>query len=113
MKEFLNFLKQLYRRHPGRHLHVIMDNLAVHKHSAVAEWVANRRRLTLHYTPTYASWLNQIEIWFNIFTRDVVKGGIWRSKTDLINQIMTYIRRYNEERAHPFKWTYEGKPLSA
>ena len=112
-KEFLNFLKHIYRRHPGKQLHVIIDNLSAHKHSAVLEWATKRRRLTLHFTPTYSSWLNQIEIWFNIFTRDVIKGGVWRSKSALINQIMAYIRHYNEERAHPFRWTYEGKPLTA
>lgn len=111
--EFLNFLKHIYRKYPGKELHVIADNLSAHKHSAVMEWVAKRRRLNLHFTPTYSSWLNQIEIWFNIFSRDVIKGGVWRSKSALVKQIMKYIRHYNEERAHPFKWTYEGKPLKA
>jgi putative transposase len=112
-QEFLAFLKYLYRKYPGKHLHVIVDNLATHKHQQVREWVAKRRRLTLHFTPTYASWLNQVEIWFNIFTRDVIRGGIWRSKKELVDQIMRYIRNYNEGRAHPFKWTYTGKPLAA
>jgi putative transposase len=111
--EFLAFLKHLYRQHPGKHLHVIVDNLSVHKHREVQEWVSRRRRLTLHFTPTYASWLNQVEIWFNIFTRDVIKGGIWRSKKELVAQIMHYIRNYNQDRAKPFKWTYTGKPLAA
>ena len=60
-----------------------------------------------------ASWLNQVEIWFNIFTRDVVKDGVWRSKQMLIKKIVKYIKQYNEDRAHPFRWTYEGKPLQA
>ena len=110
---FLNFLKHLYRSHPGRELHIIADNLSVHKHKTVLEWASKRRRLHLHFTPTYASWLNQIEIWFNIFTRDVLKGGIWRSKQALVTQIMRYIRCYNEQSAHPFRWTYEGIPLTA
>lgn len=110
---FLGFLKRLYRAHPHKHLHVIADNLPLHKHSDVMEWVSRRRRLTLHFTPTYASWLNQIEIWFNIFARDVVKGGVWKSKKDLVDQIMFYIKRYNRDRAHPFKWTYTGKVLVA
>lgn len=112
-QEFLAFLKHLYRKHPGKHLHIIVDNLATHKHQAVKEWVAKRRRLTIYFTPTYASWLNQVEIWFNIFSRDVIRGGIWRSKKELVDQIMLYIKKYNEERAHPFKWTYTGKPLAA
>lgn len=110
---FLNFLKHLYRSNPGKELHIIADNLSAHKHKDVLDWAARRRRLNLHFTPTYASWLNQIEIWFNIFTKDVLKGGVWRSKQTLVSQIMIYIRRYNEERAHPFKWTYAGKPLVA
>lgn len=71
-QEFLRFLKRLYRRYPGRHLHVIADNLATHTQEDVRKWVAKRKRLTLHFAPTYASWLNRIEIWFNIFTRDVL-----------------------------------------
>jgi len=112
-QEFLAFLKHLYRKYPGKQLHVIIDNFNAHKHQKVREWAAKRRRLTLHFTPTYASWLNQVEIWFNIFSRDVIRGGIWHSKKELIDQILLYIRKYNEERAHPFKWTYTGKPLAA
>lgn len=110
---FLASLKNLYRAHPHKHLHVIVDNLPLHKHPDVMEWVSRRRRLTLHFTPTYASWLNQIEIWFHIFSQDVVKGGVWRSKKELVDQIMLYIKRYNRHRAHPFTWTYTGKVLVA
>jgi transposase len=88
------------------------DRLVCQKYPFLA-WAEKRRRLRLHFTPTYASWLNQIEIWFNIFSRDVLKGGIWRSKRALVTQIMHYIRCYNEQSAHPFKWTYKGEPLSA
>ncbi|GHU11431.1 IS630 family transposase [Betaproteobacteria bacterium] len=110
---FLNFLKHLYRSTPGKELHIIADNLSAHKQKDVMAWVNKRRRLHLHFTPTYSSWLNQIEIWFNIFTRSVLKGGVWHSKQALVAQIMLYIRRYNEQSAHPFRWTYEGKPLTA
>jgi len=111
--EFLSFLKHIYRKYPHRHLHVICDNYGAHKHKAVIDWVAKRRRLTLHFTPTYASWLNQVEIFFGIFSRDVLKGGVWRSKQELIRQIVTYIDNYNKTRARPFQWTYTGKPLAA
>lgn len=110
---FLRFLKHLYRKYPRKHLHVIADNLSAHKHSEVREWVERRRRLSLHFTPTYASWLNQIEIWFSIFTRDVVKGGVWHSKQERIDRILYYIKKYNDERARPFQWTYTGKLLAA
>lgn len=109
---FLAFLKHLYRKYPRVELHVIVDNLAVHKHKDVKEWVSKRKRLTLHFTPTYASWLNQIEIWFNILTKDVVKGGIWQSKQQLVDQLMLYVRSYNADRAKPFTWTYTGKEPS-
>lgn len=95
-ENFLNFLKHLYRSNPGKEIHIVADNLSSHKHKNVTDWVNKRRRLTLHFTPTYASWLNQVEIWFNIFTRDVLKGGVWRSKQALINQIMAYIKYYPE-----------------
>jgi transposase len=112
-QEFLAFLKHLYRKYPRKQLHVIVDNFSAHKHQKVKEWATKRRRLTLHYTPTHASWLNQVEIWFGIFSRDVIRGGIWTSKKELIDQILYYIKKYNEDRAHPFKWTYTGKPLAA
>jgi transposase len=111
--EFLGFLKHLYRKYPHKHLHVIVDNYSAHKHQKVMEWASKRKRLTLHFTPTYASWLNQIEIWFSIYTRDVIRGGIWQSKQELVNQTMRYIKRYNETNAAPFNWTYTGKPLVA
>lgn len=112
-EEFLSFLKHLHRKYPRKELHIIIDNFSAHKHKNVLEWAEKRRRITLHFTPTYASWLNQIEMFFNIFTRDVVKGGVWHSKKELVDQIMYYIEHYNEERAHPFAWTYSGKPLAA
>jgi putative transposase len=111
-QNFLSFLKELYRKYPRKQLHVIVDNLTVHKHKTVAEWVASKKRMTLHYTPTYSSWLNQIEIWFNILTKDVLKGAVWKSKKQLVSQLMEYVKTYNEHRAKPFKWTYTGKPLT-
>ncbi|MEM6272786.1 MAG: IS630 family transposase [Bacteroidota bacterium] len=105
---FLAFLKHIYRKYPRKQLHIIVDNLAVHKHQKVKEWVASKRRVNMHFTPTYSSWLNQIEIWFNILTKDVLKGAVWTSKKQLVEQIMEYIKYYNLERAKPFRWTYDG-----
>jgi len=68
--------------------------------------------LTLHFTPTYASWLNQVEIWFHILSQEVIRGGVWRSKQELVQQIMRYIKEYTQHHAHPFRWTYTGKPLA-
>lgn len=111
-QEFLKFLKQLYRKNPGKDLHVIVDNLATHKQADVKSWVASKKRIHMYFTPTYASWLNQIEIWFNIFTRDVLRGGVWPSKQALVRQIMEYIKNYNQLWAKPFRWTYTGEPLT-
>lgn len=109
---FLTFLKKLYRIYPRKHLHIIVDNWSAHKHQKVMQWVEKKRRLSLHFTPTYSSWLNQIEIWFSILTKDVLKEAVWHSKKQLVDQIMTYVRTYNEKRAKPFNWTYTGKPLT-
>lgn len=63
----------------------------------------------MHFTPTYSSWLNQIEIWFNIMSKDVFKGAVWKSKDQMVKQIIKYIKTYNEKRAMPFEWTYDGR----
>lgn len=108
---FLIFLKELYRKYPRKNLHIIADNLNVHKHQSIKDWIDSKQRITLHFTPTYSSWLNQIEIWFNILTKDVLKGGVWKSRKQLVDQLMLYVKNYNLERAKPFSWTYTGKPL--
>lgn len=108
-KNFLRFLKKIYRKYPKKQLHVIADNLNVHKHKDVKEWVDSKQRMTIHFTPTYSSWLNQVEIWFNILSKDVLKGAVWQSKEQLSGQIIQYIDTYNKERAKPFEWTYDGK----
>jgi len=111
-ENFLKFLKKLYRKYPKKHLHIIADNLNVHKHHKVKEWVDSKNRMTMHFTPTYSSWLNQIEIWFNILTKDVLKGGVWHSKQQLIDQLLEYIEIYNKNRAKPFEWTYNPNSKS-
>ena len=85
--------------------------MSIHKHKDVKEWVQSKRKISLHFTPTYSSWLNQVEIWFNILTKDVVKGGIWQSSEQLANQLIEYVKTYNDTRAKPFQWTYTGDPL--
>lgn len=108
-KNFLKFLKTLDRKYRNKKLHIIVDNLSSHKHKDVKAWLEGKRKIQLHYTPTYSSWLNQIEIWFNILTKDVVKGGIWQSTQQLVSQLMEYIKTYNNTRAKPFKWIYTGE----
>lgn len=110
-ENFMKFLRKLDRAYRHKDLHLIVDNLSVHKNKEVKEWLAKKRKIKIHYTPTYSSWLNQIEIWFNMLSKDVLKGGIWHSKEQLIKQLMEYIKTYNLTRAKPFNWTYSGKPL--
>lgn len=107
-ENFLKFLKKIYLKYPRKQIHVIVDNLQIHKQKKVTEWVESKKRIAMHFTPTYASWLNQIEIWFNILSKDVLKGGVWHSKQQLVNQIKQYIDTYNKTRAKPFEWTYIG-----
>ena len=107
-KNFLKFLKKLDRKYRHTHLHIIVDNLSVHKNSEIKEWLSHKRKVTMHFTPTYSSWLNQIEIWFNILTKDVLKGAVWTSRKEMVRQILKYIKTYNDERSNPFEWTYDG-----
>jgi transposase len=109
---FLTFLKRLYRTHPGKHLHIVVDNHSAHTAAEVKDWVQRRRRLTLHFTPTYSSWLNQVETWLSILTRDVLRDAVWRSKEQLVSELMAYVRAYSKDRAKPFAWTYTGQPCS-
>lgn len=112
-ENFLEFLQELYNSYGDRELCIIADNLAVHKHEKVKKWLKKHKNVKMFFTPTYSSWLNQIEIWFGILSRDVLKDGVWDSKEELIECIMKYIKYYNEKKAKVFKWTYTGKVLTA
>ncbi|MFQ5868143.1 MAG: IS630 family transposase [bacterium] len=110
-KEFLDFLKKTYRRYLDREIHIIVDNLSVHKHKNVRDWLEKRKdKIKFHFTPTHASWLNQIELWFSILSRKVLKRGMFKSRDDLVQKIMEFIKKYNQE-AKPFRWIYTGEPL--
>ena len=106
---FLIFLKEIAALYPGKELYFIADNLATHKQKDVVAWIASKPLIHMVFTPTYSSWLNQVEIWFNIMTKDVLKSAIWTSKEQLVGQIMEYIKTYNTTRAQPFTWKYAGK----
>jgi transposase len=102
--EFLAFLKLVAKTHPRVRLCVICDNYATHNHPNVRAWLAKNPRLTLHFTPTSCSWLNMVEIFFGIITRQAIRRGTFTDVTDLQTAIRTYIDGYNE-RAKPFAWT--------
>jgi len=104
--QFVSFLDQLVSTvAPGKQIHIIVDNLSAHKTREVTAFLSERPQVHLHYTPTYSSWLNQLEIWFSKIQRDLIARGIFSSKADLARKIMRYIRHYNKA-ALPFKWTY-------
>lgn len=106
--EFVAFLADVVATQPaGKEIHVIADNLSAHKTQAVAEFLAAHPKVQLHYTPTYSSWLNQVEIWFSKIQRDLITRGIFTSKADLARKIARYIKGHNKT-AKPFKWTYRN-----
>lgn len=104
-QEFLQFLNHLERNVPKElDLHVIVDNYITHKHPKVKQWLAARPRYHVHYTPTYASWLNQVEIWFNLITQQAIRRGSFRGVKDLVAKINRFVSAYNPN-AKPFVWT--------
>lgn len=104
--EFLAFLDQLVAAQSKRRaLHLIVDNFSAHKTKAVTAWLAAHPRVALHYTPTYSSWLNQVELWFAKIERDCLARGIFTSTADLRRTLMQYIRAHNKT-CRPFRWAY-------
>lgn len=110
--EFLDFLELVEAEIPAdKQVHAILDNLQVHKTAEVVAWLEAHPRWHFHFTPTHASWLNQIELFFSILSRRLLRRGSFRSKEDLKEQLLSFIQRYNPS-AKPFAWTYQGKPLT-
>jgi len=104
--EFIDFLSEVVRSNPKpKEIHIVLDNLSAHKTNAVKEFLEQNPRVRFHFTPTYSSWLNQVEIWFAKIERDVLARGVFTSVTDLSRKIMKYIRAYAKS-AKPFNWKY-------
>jgi len=101
--EFLNFMNHVVAAHPGREIHVVLDNLSTHKPKRDM-WLKRHKNVRFHYTPTHASWLNQIEIWFSILSGKSLDGASFRSVPELIAHIDAFIESYNET-AKPFVWS--------
>jgi transposase len=106
--EFVDFLAKIVDSQlPGREIHVIADNLSAHKTKKVLEFLEANPAVRIHYTPTYSSWLNQVEIWFSKIQRDVISRGVFTSVKDLASKLMRYIRNYNKT-ATPIRWIYKN-----
>jgi transposase len=106
--EFVDFLHQVVGLcKPKQEIHVILDNLSAHKTQKVASFLQQHPNVKLHFTPTYSSWLNQVEIWFSRIERDVIARGVFTSVRDLARKLMRYIRAYSKT-ARPFNWKYSN-----
>ena len=105
-QEFVAFLEKLVAtsKHK-REIHVILDNLSAHKTKRVREFLDDNPKVKLHFTPTYSSWLHQVESWFSKLQRDVIDRGIFTSVADLKRKILRYIRLY-QKTVKPFRWKY-------
>jgi len=104
-QEFLSFLRYLNENVPPAYdVHLIVDNYATHKHPKVRTWLGQRPRYHMHYTPTYSSWLNQVERWFGLITQRAIRRGSFTSVHDLVEKIDAFVQRYNRS-SRPFVWT--------
>lgn len=112
-ENFVAFLSDLVGQTPASlDLHCICDNLSAHKTPRVSEFLAHNPRVHLHFTPTHASWLNQVELFFSILERRLLRRGEFDSVGHLAERVIAFINDYNR-RAQPFRWTYDGRPLMA
>ena len=111
-QEFLRFLKQVTRAYPDVELHLVMDNYAAHKRIEIRDWLAANPRVHVHFTPTSASWMNLVEVWFGIIERQAIHRGTFGSVKDLTGAIRAFIDGWND-RAHPFVWTKPADQILA
>lgn len=111
--DFIGFLDQLEAEIPiGQQIIAVLDNLSTHKTEAVHRWLDEHPRWRLVFTPKHASWLNQVEMFFSILARRLLRHGQFTSPDDLALQMLAFVEHYNLT-AQPFQWTYTGKPLTA
>lgn len=112
-QEFLAFLRYIDRSVPGDlDVHLVIDNYVTHKHAKVRAWLAAHPRFHIHYTPTYASWLNQVERWFGLITQRAIRRGSFTSVPALIKAIQRFVDHYNQD-ARPFLWTATTESILA
>jgi transposase len=112
-QEFLAFLRHIDASVPPHlDVHLILDNYATHKHAKVRAWLARHPRYHVHFTPTYASWLNQVERWFGLITQQAIRRGSFRTVRELVQRIETFVTRYNRTTT-PFAWTATADSILA
>ena len=102
--DFLSFMNDVVKSYPSGELHVVLDNLNIHKNEAARQWLLRHPRVHFHYTPTHASWMNMIECFFSILTRQALSQSVQRSKKDLKDFLLRYLDRYSQNPT-PFTWT--------
>jgi len=95
-QEFLRFLKQVAGAYPGQELHLVMDNDAAHKRVEIRDWLAANPRIQVHYTPTSASWMNLVEVWFGIIERQAIHRGTFTSVSELVGKIRRFNHGWND-----------------
>jgi transposase len=109
---FLAFLKKAVKPHASKQVHVVLDNLSTHTTPEVMAWLADNPHVDFHFTPKGSSWINQIETWFGIITRQAIRRGTFSSVKVLIKQIRDYINHWNAN-PKPFTWTATTEEILA
>lgn len=113
-QEFLQFLKHIDKSVPNElDLHVVLDNYATHKHHKVNKWVEEHPRFHFHFTPTYSSWINQVERWFGIISEKAIRRNSFNSTKQLGDKIEAFTKHYKQNKAAPFKWTATSESILA
>ena len=111
-QEFLSFLRHIDANvPPDLGIHLVVDNYSTHKHAKVKRWLAARPRYHIHSTPTYSSWINRVEIWFDIVTQKAIRRGSFSSVTQLREKILRFTDHYNDSGTRPFMWTATGDSI--
>ena len=110
--DFLGFLRRVERAYPDGELHVVLDNVSTHKTAAVRAWLDRHPRITFHFTPTSASWMNQVETWFGILTRQAIRRGSFGSVRELVAGIDAFTVQWNEG-SSPFTWVKSADEILA
>ena len=101
---FLAFIRKAVKPHAGKEIHVVLDNLSTHDTPEVRAWLADNPNVTFHFTPVGSSWINQVETWFGIITKQAIRRGTFTSLNALIHRIRAYIEHWNTD-PEPFAWT--------